>query len=159
LLDTSTPGAHTLQVEGRDKVGNIASVTRSYTVAPPPTITITTPVNGSFARLGQGLNAAFSCTDRSGTGMASCPAQLDGVALANGQRLDTAHGGPPPLTVTAIDAAGGRATASSTYTVDVTPPSIVITTPPDGMIYTIGTVVAASYACSDPGGSGVISCS
>jgi hypothetical protein len=80
------------------------------------------------------------------------------VPLANGQRLDTAHAGPHTLTVTASDAVGNTATASSTYTVDVTPPNIVITTPVANATYTIGTVLPASFACTDPGGSGVVSC-
>jgi len=42
---------------------------------------------------------------------------------------------------------------------DVTPPTITITAPPDGAVYTLGQVVLADYACADEaGGSGLASC-
>ena len=42
---------------------------------------------------------------------------------------------------------------------DVTPPTITITTPPEGDVYNLGQVVLADYACEDQvGGTGVASC-
>jgi len=42
---------------------------------------------------------------------------------------------------------------------DVTPPTITITTPPEGAVYALGQVVLADYACEDEaGGSGLASC-
>jgi hypothetical protein len=43
---------------------------------------------------------------------------------------------------------------------DTTPPTITLTTPPEGAAYTLNQVVKADYSCQDdePGGSGVQSC-
>jgi hypothetical protein len=42
---------------------------------------------------------------------------------------------------------------------DTTDPSVTITTPPDGAVYSAGQVVLADYACTDEsGGSGIASC-
>jgi hypothetical protein len=157
-LETATPGAHTFTLDARDRAGNRTTVTRSYTVAPPPTISITSPVDGSFVHLAELLRARFTCTDRSGSGLASCTATLDGRAVANNALLDTIHGGAHTLSVRAVDRLGSVATSSSRYTVDVTPPTIVLTMPPASASYTVGTDVRASYSCADTGGSGVTLC-
>lgn len=48
---------------------------------------------------------------------------------------------------------------SALYTFYDTPPTITITTPPEGAAYTLGQVVLADYACQDEaGGSGLASC-
>ena len=57
----------------------------------------------------------------------------------------------------------GPTVASNTVPVgpvgpDLTDPEVTITTPVDGATYGQGTVVAASYGCTDAGGSGLASC-
>ena len=50
-------------------------------------------------------------------------------------------------------------TSAELYTFDDVPPTITMTTPPEGAVYTLGQVVLADYACDDgAGGSGVASC-
>ena len=47
----------------------------------------------------------------------------------------------------------------SVIVVDETDPTVTITTPPEGDVYTLGQVVLADYACTDEaGGSGLASC-
>ncbi|HEY5014796.1 MAG TPA: Calx-beta domain-containing protein, partial [Acidimicrobiia bacterium] len=59
-----------------------------------------------------------------------------------------ANGAPPPAIVSTLITG-----------VDVTPPVITLTTPPDGAVYAQGSVVAASYSCNDGTfGSGVAYC-
>src|SRR4051812_44284838 len=41
---------------------------------------------------------------------------------------------------------------------DTTAPTVTITSPENGATYKIGQQVAASYSCTDPGGSGIASC-
>jgi hypothetical protein len=74
--------------------------------------------------------------------------------------LDTSNVGTFRFTVSAVDQAGNRATATSTYqVVDRTPPTISITTPGDQAVYTLGQSVLADYTCADQfGGSGLASC-
>ena len=84
---------------------------------------------------------------------------------------DELDGGPFTLEIVPFDivtsapaALSVRTTASLEVTVetqqgDVTPPTIVITTPPDGATYLLNQVVNADYACNDEaGGSGLASC-
>jgi hypothetical protein len=50
-------------------------------------------------------------------------------------------------------------TSAELYTFDDTPPTITITTPPEGAAYALDQVVLADYACQDEGGgSGLDSC-
>ena len=82
-----------------------------------PTVTITSPKNGaSFSSIITTLNpprAAYTCAD-TGSGVAACTG-----TKANGADLDAGllALGSHTFTVTARDAAGNTATASSTYTI------------------------------------------
>jgi len=73
--------------------------------------------------------------------------------------IDVSTAGPHTFTVRARDLEGRTATKSVTYEVlDVAPPQIDLRTPTDGASYDLGSNVTVDYACSDPGGSGVIFC-
>ncbi len=53
----------------------------------------------------------------------------------------------------------GRIEAQVAPPPDTTPPSITITSPADGAVFSVGQVVLADYACADDvGGSGIASC-
>jgi uncharacterized repeat protein (TIGR01451 family) len=59
-----------------------------------------------------------------------------------------------------VDSAGNVAVAANKgrlHTIDTTPPTITIDTPPDGAVYVLGQVVSSSYSCTDAG-SGIASC-
>jgi hypothetical protein len=62
----------------------------------------------------------------------------------------------------ATDAAGdsepGKASADATVIRDTVAPTVTITTPAPGATYGQRTSTAADYTCSDPGGSGIASC-
>jgi hypothetical protein len=81
--------------------------------------------------------------------------------VADGTNIDTSTLGAHTFTVNAADNAGNAATpVTHNYTVvDVSAPSISLTTPPVGAVYTLGQVVAADFSCADEaGGSGIASC-
>jgi Bacterial pre-peptidase C-terminal domain len=129
-------------------------------VCPPPdttdpTVSITSPVNGSKVAQNADVTAAFSCADEGGSGIASCVG-----STGNGAKLDTSKLGPVTLTVTARDKAGNDTVETSTVTVeDRTNPTVTLTTPADGAVYERGEQVVAGYACADEtNGSGVDTC-
>jgi hypothetical protein len=78
-----------------------------------PTVTITTPSDGTTFVKGQSVAADYSCQDESGgSGLASCIG-----TIANGDPIDTAAVGSHSFAVTGTDNAGNSATATNSYTV------------------------------------------
>jgi endonuclease G len=77
----------------------------------PPTITLTTPVQGATYLLNQVVNAAFSCSD-GGSGTSTCIG-----TVANGAAIDTTSLGTKTFTVSATDAVGNLASSTVSYDV------------------------------------------
>ena len=161
-IDTSL-GTHTFTVNATDVAGNPGGATATYLVtAPPdltpPTVTITTPADGAVFTVGQVVLADYDCADEAGgSGLATCAGPV-----ADGDPIDTSLG-THTFTVNATDVAGNPGGATATYLVtappDVTPPTVTITTPADGAVFTVGQVVLADYDCADEaGGSGLATC-
>ncbi len=82
-----------------------------------PVVTITSPADGSTVALDAVVEADFACTD-AGSGIDTCVATLDGVAIVDGATIDTATAGDMVLSVTGTDGAGNDATVTSTFTVE-----------------------------------------
>ncbi|MCU1351804.1 MAG: hypothetical protein JWM05_1013, partial [Acidimicrobiales bacterium] len=157
-IDTSTLGSHDFTVNASDNAGNTSTKTVTYNVVDvtAPTIDISSPVDNATISRDAAVAAGYSCADEAaGSGVATCVG-----TVANGADIDTSTLGSHDFTVNASDNAGNTSTKTVTYTVvDVTPPTITITTPADGSSVARGAVVAADYACADEaGGSGVASC-
>jgi len=76
----------------------------------PPTAAITRPVDGATYRVGQGVTAAYQCSDDSG--IASCVG-----TRPNGARIDTGSIGTKSFSVTATDNAGNTSTSTVSYSV------------------------------------------
>jgi Chitobiase/beta-hexosaminidase C-terminal domain len=91
---------------------------------------------------------SFTCGDTGSSGLLSCPA-----SHLFGEGASQSWNG------TAYDNAGNSASDGVTgVNVDLTAPTITLTTPPQGANYTVGQVVAASYSCADTGSSLLASC-
>jgi hypothetical protein len=111
-------GEHVVRLVVVDDSGNESPpVFRSVQVVPPPdtlvpTILITTPAQGAVYRLGQVVNAEYTCTDAD-SGIASCNGPV-----AHGSPIDTATVGTKQFKVTATDNAGNAAEATHTYSVE-----------------------------------------
>jgi hypothetical protein len=155
-VDTGSLGNKTFKVTAADRAGNSYSKTVSYTVvdATPPSITITTPADGAVYSVGEQVTAAYSCTDAD-SGVDTCAG-----SVANGAAVDTGSVGEKTFTVEASDNAGNTASQTVSYTVaDRTAPTITVTSPAEGAVYTLGQSVLADYSCADePNGSGVATC-
>ena len=115
-----TANASTNSVSVCDVAGNCSTagpISANKIDRKVPTVTITSPKNGSsFSSIITTLNpprAAYTCAD-TGSGVAACTG-----TKANGAVLDAGllALGSHTFTVTARDAAGNTATASSTYTI------------------------------------------
>jgi hypothetical protein len=155
-VDTGSLGDKTFTVNASDGAGNTATKSVTYTVvdATPPSISITTPADGAVYAVGQQVTAAYSCADAD-SGVETCVG-----SVANGAAVDTGSVGERSFTVEASDKAGNTASQTVSYTVaDRSAPTITVTSPTEGAVYTLGETVLADYSCADePNGSGVASC-
>jgi hypothetical protein len=158
LLDTSKLGPVSVTVTALDNAGNQTVVTNTATVVDEtkPTISLTTPAAGAVYEMGEHVVADYSCADEpDGSGLDSCEG-----SVANGATVNTESLGEKTFTVNASDKAGNTASKAVKYTVvDATPPSITVTTPVEGAVYSVGEQVPADYSCADePSGSGLDKC-
>jgi len=105
------------------------------------------PAPDSFGWQHAAVVVSFRCSSTSG--IASCPSP---------GTLGT-EGSSQTVSGTAVNHAGLSATAiSPAINIDLTPPTVSLTTPTNGTSYALGSAVTASYACADAL-SGVAQCS
>ena len=121
-----------------------------------PAVTIAAPQDGVLVKRGAQLTAHFACEDD--VAVTSCTAAVGGAPVVEGGELPTVQDGAHTLTVTATDAASNTRTASVTYHVDGTDPSVSVDAPGEEDWVGVGATLTANFSCSDTGGSGVVSC-
>jgi hypothetical protein len=109
--------------------------------AHPPSVTITTPANGSNYFRGQVVASSFSCSSAVSIRSCSGPATVD-----------TSSPGSKTFTVTATDYFGRTSTASTTYNVVDQPPAVVLTTKPPNPTHPADSANYGKfvYSVSDP---------
>lgn len=118
-IPTDTLGPHTISVTAKDAAGNVTTKQVTYTVgdATPPTITVSSPVDGASLDWGQSATAHYSCADNE---LVSCTATVGATNVANGAALPTS-GAPGPgtrtLEIAATDKSGNTTVTDVTYTV------------------------------------------
>jgi len=93
-----------------------------------PVITLSTPPSGAVYSVGDVVAADYSCSD-SGSGVASCSG-----TVPNGANIDTASAGVKTFTVNATDNAGNPSTASASYQVLATSPTVIGPTKMGGLV-------------------------
>lgn len=112
-VSITTDGVTTITYTATDNAGNTSSpqtiVVRLDTVI--PSISITSPANGSTYLFHQVVNSAYTCSDTT-SGVATCTGPV-----ANGSPFDTSTFGSHTFTVNASDVAGNPNTASVSYLV------------------------------------------
>jgi Glycine rich protein len=108
-------GGSSLVAEG---ITSLTSTDPNITITynPPPTVTITSPVNGATFTQGQAVTAGYGCTPGSGTTLKTCAGPV-----ANGAPLDTSTLGNHSFTVEAEDLDKGTDSETAVYTVVGTP--------------------------------------
>jgi hypothetical protein len=146
-IDTKTVGEHTFTVIGF-QVGPIPfSASVRYTVRDTaPNVSIRTPAEGATYAVGQGVGAAYTCTD---------PALVSCVGtVANGAAINTASLGDKTFRVTGTDATGNRATATHGYRVAATPGGGIAATSGDGQEAASGDSFAHPLVATVTDGSG-----
>jgi hypothetical protein len=114
-IDTATEGAKSFGVIAADRAGNPAGRVVPYTVdGTAPTATISVPANGATYQVGSSLTASYSCTDGSGSGVATggCSGPV-----ASGAGLSLATTGAKTFTVHSVDRVGNARDTTVSYTV------------------------------------------
>ncbi len=118
---SGTAGAHTYTVTAASTDGLTGTASISYSVAAPPSVTITAPANHQTYTSDEEVSTTFSCTEGTGgPGLADC-VDSNGDDPPEGF-IDTSVIGDGTYTVTATSLDGQTASASISYTViDETP--------------------------------------
>ncbi len=135
----SAEGAHVLVVTARDLAGHSATSTTRFALdRTPPVLTLRGPADGSY--LNRAATLTFTVQDASAVVVT---ALLDGSPFVSGASVRTA--GPHLAQVTAVDAAGNTASATLSFTVDLTAPSLSLIGPAANAVLAspLVTVVAA----------------
>ncbi len=120
-IETSTPGEHHFTVTATSNDGLTASKTVTYTVASPPTVSITAPANGATYLEGQTVDASYSCAEGAGGPGLKPGTEGCGGTVANGAAIATSPAGEHEFTVTARSTDGQSTSKTISYTV-VAPP-------------------------------------
>jgi hypothetical protein len=157
-IGTSTPGEHHFTVTATSNDGLSSSTTVTYTVAAPPSASITTPAEGAVYTEGQTVDASYSCTE--GTGGPGLESGSEGCSgtVANGTAIAASTPGEHHFTVTATSQDGLSTAKTVSYTV-AAPPTAEIKSPATGGTYKQGEVIHTKFACSEgAGGTGIASC-
>ena len=161
---TLAPGSHSFALTATDNSGNTSTATTHNwtidTTAPVVTISANPVATTNLTTAG----FTFSGTDTGGGSVASYQCKLDAAAYAactSPTSLSALAAGSHTYLITATDTAGNVSTAASyTWTVDITPPTVAITTPSANGTFA-ATTGLASYAiagtCSENGRSVAIS--
>src|SRR2546422_562474 len=140
------PGANVLTITAQDAAGNSATATVTVTFdATLPTVAITSPTSlPTYSTSTSPLTLAGKASDNVGVTQVTWANSRGGRGTASGTTNWTASGivlqpGANVLTITAQDAAGNSATATVTFTLDATPPTVSITAPSSLPTYTTST--------------------
>lgn len=135
----SGDGTKTVYYQVRDNAMNTVQVTDDIILdTTPPLVTITAPTDSAYYQSATVPPAAYTVTDN----LDPSPA-VDVIGYGPEEGVHT-------MIVTATDAAGNVGSASISYTVDNTPPDILINYPVDKAIYKLGTMPdTPDYAVSD----------
>jgi subtilase family serine protease len=134
-------GRHTLLATATDNFGHSSQKSITFTIdATAPILTVAGVSDGQIANTQ--VTPTFSATDAN---LTSLTATLDGSPFTSGTAVTGE--GTHALVVTAEDCAGNRATQTDHFTIDTTPPVIVISGVTDGSCR--GAAVTPTFTVTD----------
>jgi hypothetical protein len=113
----------------------------TVTGTPPPSITITSPTNLSFLNLSP-TSVTGTVSDPAATLVINSVAATVSPTGSFSVSIPLAEG-PNILTATATSKAGAAGTATSSVTLDTTPPHVTVTSPPDQFVTTSASISVA----------------
>jgi len=149
-----TDGPHSIAVRAIDAAGNARSAGVTVLVdATAPTLTVTAPIDGSYLGSREVLVTWIAGDETSG--LDHIEISLDGnpairlPASSAAFTFSALSEGTHRVTVRAVDVAGNAGTATTAFTVDVTPPVVEITYPAASAILTESSLVL-TWSASDP---------
>ncbi|MDE1925474.1 MAG: hypothetical protein KGH79_04875 [Patescibacteria group bacterium] len=152
-------GTATVSVSATDAYGNAASSTVTFTIKSsditPPTITVTNPVAGNTYLSTDTVVPSVSVTDASG--IATSSYTLDNIPVDPTQALplSTVPAGSATFSVSATDNFGNATTTNIVFTItappapDTAPPTITITSPVSGRLYSRSDTVMLAATITD----------
>jgi RHS repeat-associated protein len=154
----SCPGPQTVTTEGAkqiisgtatDAAGNSATTSITLNIdKTPPTITAAlSPAANAAGWNNSNVTVSFTCSD-SLSGVANCPA-LTTV---------TTEGASQAVSGTATDVAGNTASTSVTVKLDKTPPTISITSPANGAMFTTSSAAVTGSVSDALSGVSAVTC-
>lgn len=148
-ITVTTPGTQTINGAATDNAGNnsTASVQVNVQTVPPLTMTATVlPPPNAVGWNNTPVTVTFQCSG--GLPPVSCPAP----------QTVAADGANQVITATARDSQGTAVTASATVNLDQTPPSVSITSPADGTVFTSASVPVSGSVGDALSGIAAVSC-
>ncbi len=146
-VTTAVIGTHTVTVTAKNKSTITSTQTSHYKVIVPPynlvppTITLTSPVNGAVYVQGSTVTAHFSCHTFAGTHITSCTG-----TVASGTAITTSTPGYKAFTVKAKDGRGNPTTETVGYTVRSSGSPSTSSTSSD--VPLTATASSTNYSCS-----------
>ncbi|HJV64809.1 MAG TPA: Ig-like domain-containing protein [Geomonas sp.] len=156
------PGSYSLTAKVTNTLGEIASSsTIAITVNAPPTITLTTPLNGATYTAPCTVTMTAAATPGTGAAVKQVDfyngATLLGSSTASPYSYNWNDPQPGSYTVTAkvTDTLGASATSSAAGITVKAPPTITVTTPVNGTVYTAPATIAITVAVTAGTGAAV----
>lgn len=146
---TLAPGSHTVAASLRDRAGNQANASLAFAVVLPPTVTITSPAEGSYSR-----STTVQVTGQVGGAVSSLTVNGLPATLSQGGGFTAAASlteGFNQIVALATDAAGDQATAAVGVILDTIPPTLTVAAPAAGAITNQGQVAVTGTATDDNG--------
>jgi arylsulfatase A-like enzyme len=157
----AAPGSHTIvAIATDDDALSTSSAPISITVQGAPTVAITSPSAGAVFTSPTTINLTASATESGGT-IASVQFYADGVLVgtgsASGSTYTYAWGSAPAGTLSIIavatDSSGVTAASAAVSITVVAPPTVAITSPSAGAVFTSPTTINLAASATDSDGT------
>ena len=137
---TLSPGSNSINTIATDVAGNSSTSSFSLIYSRVPRITLTAPANLSYLNITPTTVTGTVDDPTATVTINSVQAVVENGAFSVALPLAE---GPNIITASATSTSGGVGTASTTVTLDTTPPRVTITSPPEGFVTTSDSITVA----------------